>query len=89
MTATTPAPPPVPLKDWGANVRTARRSLRMTQAELGQTIGVTQQTISKMENGEIDTSSEKKLALATLFQIGPHLLFPWPLIPFIPVGEPT
>lgn len=39
-------------KQIGAIIRRARRNARLTQAELGQRIGLRQATISRLEKGE-------------------------------------
>lgn len=42
-------------KQIGAIIRRARRNARLTQAELGQRIGLRQATISRLEKGEDET----------------------------------
>lgn len=54
-------------KHLGAIIRRARRNARMTQAELGQRMGLRQATISKLEAGEPATQISTLLdALAAL-----------------------
>jgi len=76
-----PAPPDVPLDHWAALIREARRSRRLSQAALAEAAGVTQQTISKVETADICPHDRLKLRLATVLDVPPAELFPWPTRP--------
>jgi transcriptional regulator with XRE-family HTH domain len=73
-------PPPVDglARRWGARVAERRRSRGLSQADLALGCGVTQQTISKIERGEMIPLDRLKLALSSALEVHPHDLFPWP-----------
>ena len=70
--------PEVPLEDWGARVVEARRARRLSQTALAEAAGVTQQTISKVEQGDICPHDRLKMRLAAALDLHPSELFPWP-----------
>jgi len=67
----------IPLKRWGAAVQAARRNLAMSQAELADAVGLTQQTISKVELGTVVPSDRTKVRLAHAIGMHPGHLFGW------------
>lgn len=73
-----PLPTEVPLRDWGRRVAQARRGRRLSQLALARACDVSQQTISKVEHGEICPHDKLKLRLATALDLPPAALFPWP-----------
>lgn len=73
----------IPLKRWGAAVQSARRNLGMSQAELADTVGLTQQTISKVELGTVVASDRTKVRLAHALEMHPGHLFGW----WAPAGQ--
>lgn len=77
---TPPALAEVPVADWGTRVAQARRSRRLSQLALARACGVSQQTISKIEHGEICPHDKLKLRLAAALDLPPAALFPWPVM---------
>jgi len=69
---------PVPVERWGALVREARRRRRLSQTALGAAAEVTQQTISKVEAGDICPHDRLKVRLAVALDVPIAELFPWP-----------
>lgn len=67
----------IPLERWGAAVQRARRNLGMSQAELADDVGLTQQTISKVELGTVVPSDRTKVRLAHAIGMHPGHLFGW------------
>jgi len=76
--ASRPEPPEVPIQHWAALVLEARRRRRLSQTALAEASGVTQQTISKVEQADICPHDRLKLRLATALDVPPAELFPWP-----------
>ncbi|HYI60561.1 MAG TPA: helix-turn-helix transcriptional regulator [Acidimicrobiales bacterium] len=74
-----PALAEVPTDEWGMRVADARRSRRLSQLALARACGVSQQTISKVEHGEICPHDKLKLRLAAALDLPPAALFPWPV----------
>ena len=68
----------VPIEHWAALVREARRRRRLSQTALAQAAEVTQQTISKVETGDICPHDRLKIRLAIALDLPPAELFPWP-----------
>mgnify|MGYP000895282333 FL=1 len=50
-------------------VRSLRRERRWTQAELGEALGVSRQTIIAIENGKYDPSLRLAFAIASVFEL--------------------
>ncbi|HIT34466.1 MAG TPA: helix-turn-helix transcriptional regulator [Candidatus Faecousia intestinigallinarum] len=50
------------------NLRELRRKCGMTQKELGNVVGLTQQTINKYENGNAEPNIRTLIALADYFE---------------------
>lgn len=76
------SPPPlaeVPVGDWGRRVAQARRGRRLSQLALARACDVSQQTISKVEHGEICPHDKLKLRLSAALDLPPAALFPWPV----------
>ena len=78
------APEP-PVELWASLVRHARRSRRLSQTQLAVAAGVTQQSISKIEQADICPHDRLKLRLAVALDVPPSDLFPWPRA----AAEPT
>lgn len=53
----------------------------MSQAELGQRIGVTRQTIAAIEGGKYSPSLEAAFRIAQVFNVPLHEVFQWELNP--------
>ncbi len=68
----------VPLHLWGEILLLARRERRLTQAQLAEMVRLTQQSISKMEHGEVCPPDRHKLALAVALHVEARVLFPLP-----------
>jgi transcriptional regulator with XRE-family HTH domain len=64
--------------DWGARVRAEREAQGLTQAELADKAGVSQQMISAIERGTFGAGDETRRALARVFGKRPVELFPYP-----------
>ncbi|MBI2710468.1 MAG: helix-turn-helix transcriptional regulator [Actinobacteria bacterium] len=62
---------------WGERVADARRARRLSQADLAERAGVSQQTISKLERGRLCPHDRLKLRLAQALGIAPHELWAW------------
>ncbi len=65
-------PPPITNR-----VRDVREAHGMTQAELGQAIGVTRHTIIAIEQGHYSPSLESAFRISRLFGVGIEDLFGW------------
>ena len=62
-------------EDMGNSISKLRKEKEMTQSELAELIGVTQETISKLENGKrnLDINTAQKIAIA--FEVSLDELF--------------
>lgn len=80
----------VPLGLWGALVVEARHRRRLSQCALAEAAGVTQQSISKVESGDICPHDRLKVRLAAALDVSTSELFPWPATPgaLNPTGGP-
>jgi putative transcriptional regulator len=58
-------------------VRDYRELHGMSQAELGQAIGVTRQTVAAIEKGSYSPSLESAFRIARLFGVGLEDMFGW------------
>lgn len=67
----------VPLAEWGRRVGAARRALGLTQRALAARSDVTQQTISKVEQGRMCPHDGVKVRLARGLECDPSELFVW------------
>lgn len=65
-------------KFWGGKVADRRHELGLTQVELAQLCGLTQQTISKIEIGEIRPRDRLKYLIADKLATHVGELFAWP-----------
>lgn len=65
-------PPPITNK-----VRELRESQGMSQAALGEAIGVTRQTVIAIEQGRYSPSLESAFRIARLFEVGLEDVFGW------------
>jgi len=63
---------------WGSAVAKRRALLSLSQAQLAEICGVTQQTISKIESGRMIPHDRLKVVLATRMGTEPSALFVWP-----------
>jgi putative transcriptional regulator len=66
----------------GTHLRNQIRRLRfdhaeMTQAELGERVGVTRQTIAAIEQGKYSPSLEVGFRIARVFAVGIDEVFQW------------
>jgi transcriptional regulator with XRE-family HTH domain len=61
-------------REIGCRIRVRRKALGLTQAELGQTIGVSFQQIQKYERGRNRVSSSTLIALAQVLGVKPSQL---------------
>lgn len=64
------------LRVWGANVRRARRLLGLTQAALGEAVGVGQSSVDRWERGVCAPRDEVRVALARVLHQDVSMLFP-------------
>ena len=83
-----PSPLEVPLQLWAGFIAHTRRRLDMSQTTLAEAAGVTQQTISKVETGDICPHDRLKVRLAAALDLPTAALFPWPP-PTEKPGEPV
>lgn len=58
-------------------VRVMREARSMTQAELGEAIGVTRHTVIAIEQGRYSPSLESAFRIARLFNVGVEDVFGW------------
>jgi transcriptional regulator with XRE-family HTH domain len=63
---------------WGARVSSRRQQLGLTQEQVAQISGLSQQTISNIEAGRHLARDDVKIALAKALGTTPGELFPWP-----------
>lgn len=71
--------PVVSLGDWwGPLVAKRREQLGLTQQELAELCSVTQQTVSKIERGQIVPRDNLKRTLSLKLATPIDQLFPWP-----------
>lgn len=63
---------------WGRNVAERREALHLSQVQLAELCDVAQQTISKIERGDIVPRDALKQMLADRLRTTPAALFPWP-----------
>ena len=64
----------------GNSIRTLRFSAgEMTQAELGERIGVTRQTIAAIEQGKYSPTLETAFRIADVFDVPLEKVFSWDL----------
>jgi len=60
------------------NIRTLRfHAGEMTQAELGERIGVTRQTVAAIEQGKYSPTLETAFRIADVFGVGLDQVFRW------------
>lgn len=59
-------------------LRNLRRARTMNQADLARLLGVSQQTLSKYENGTVEPPAHMKARLAAVLGVSVHDVFPEP-----------
>lgn len=64
--------------EWGQKVKTRRAQLGLTQAQLAELGGMTQQTVSNLEAGLHIPRDDIKVMVARALGTSPGELFPWP-----------
>ncbi|HEV7721276.1 MAG TPA: helix-turn-helix transcriptional regulator [Iamia sp.] len=65
-------------ESWGQSVRRTREKLGLSQRDLAQRAGTTQQSLSKLENGSFLPSDLYKVRLAHALGKDVSRLFAWP-----------
>lgn len=65
-------------RHWGARVAAARQHSGRSQQSVARACGVSQQTISKVERGEMLAGDRLKWYLAETLEVAPGQLFAWP-----------
>lgn len=63
---------------WGRRVAERREALGLTQAQLADLCGVTQQSISRIEGGAVIPRDSLKITLSVKLGTTPGELFAWP-----------
>lgn len=63
---------------WGARVAARRADLGLTQTQFAEVVGTTQQTISKIEKGEMIPHDKLKVTIAQRTGTKVDELFAWP-----------
>lgn len=51
---------------YGMDIRTIRKALGLSQAEMAEKLGLTQGTVSRFENGKLDLDERTRLAVEAL-----------------------
>jgi transcriptional regulator with XRE-family HTH domain len=72
------ADPADPQASWGRRVQQRRTALNLTQLQLAERCGLTQQTISKIERNAIVPRDRVKRLIAQKLGTSVAELFPWP-----------
>lgn len=62
---------------WGERVRYERTHLGWSQAQLAETAGVTQATISRLERGARNLPDDARLRIALALRVNPYEVFPY------------
>lgn len=62
---------------WGARVRHERAARGLTQAELGRLVGISRDTVARIESGWRGLSDELRIDIAEVFALEPAVLFPY------------
>lgn len=63
---------------WGEGIRALRGIRgRMTQEELAERAGVSQSSISRLENDSFEASDATRVRIAKALGVEPHILFPY------------
>jgi transcriptional regulator with XRE-family HTH domain len=65
-------------RDWGRRVRSRRKALGLSQAELATRAGSSSAHVSNIEVGRTSVSDEVRVALAGALGVRPVELFPYP-----------
>lgn len=68
----------VPLDVWGDFLRYARHHRGLSQEALAVAAGTSQQTVSKIESGDLCPHDKLKARLAEALDVPAGVLFPWP-----------
>jgi len=61
---------------WGTSLRARRQARGMTQAKLGEAVGLSHATISRWERGHAVPADRHKVRLAQVLGVSPRALFP-------------
>lgn len=64
------------MKQWGENIERGRKALGLTQVQLAEAVGVTQQTVSSWETGDSAPRDRLKVRLADVLRQEVRSLFP-------------
>lgn len=65
---------------WGERIAAQRQVLGLSQAQLGELCGMTQQSISKLEAGDMVPRERRKVVIAARLGVPVGVLFAWPEI---------
>lgn len=63
---------------WGQRVAERRQALGLTQADLATLCGITQQAVSRIENGKVVPLDRLKVVIAHRLGTTPQDIFAWP-----------
>ncbi len=63
---------------WASKVIERRKALGLSQVQVAELAGLTQQGVSQIESGEVLPRDDSKVALAKALGTTPGELFPWP-----------
>ena len=72
-------------KLFGAQVKSARKALRMNQEDLASDVGISRTAITNIECGKQGTTIEMLYKLASALELGPEKLLP-PISPLDPTS---
>lgn len=67
-------------REWGANIRAQRRLHGLTQAALGDAVGVSQRAVSNWERGTAAPSLRHQMLIARELRCSPRALFTFPQV---------
>ncbi len=63
---------------WASNVVARRKALGLSQEQVAELSGLTQQGVSQIESGAVLARDDSKVALCRALGTRPDVLFPWP-----------
>lgn len=67
------------LAEWARQIRAARKAVGLSQVEAAKACGITQSTLSKIENGEYRLHPGMILRLCDGLDLDPRHIFDWPI----------